>query len=69
MSNNMNNIIKRLSGYAALILVPTLISGIYGMNFRYLPETQWRLGYPFALGLMVLSIILLYIFFKRREWI
>ena len=69
LSNNMNNIIKRLSGYAALILVPTLISGIYGMNFRYLPETQWRLGYPFALGLMVLSIILLYIFFKRREWI
>ncbi|MBD3314036.1 magnesium/cobalt transporter CorA [Candidatus Woesearchaeota archaeon] len=68
LSNNMNEVMKKLTAYASLILVPTLISGIYGMNFRYMPELDWRIGYPFALGLMVISVILLYIYFKRKDW-
>ena len=48
---------------------PTLIASIYGMNFDYMPELKWLLGYPFALGLMVLSAILPYLFFKRRGWL
>ncbi len=69
LSNNMNSIMKKLTAYASLILVPTLISGIYGMNFRYMPELAWKTGYPFALGLMALSIIIIYVFFKRKKWI
>lgn len=68
ISNNLNVIMKKLTAYASLILVPTLISGIYGMNFRWMPELYWQYGYFFALGLMLLSVTLLYIFFKRKEW-
>jgi len=69
LSNNMNEVMKKLTAYASLILVPTLISGIYGMNFRFMPELTWQIGYPFALGLMVVSVLLLYIYFKRKDWI
>jgi magnesium transporter len=53
---------------AGTILVPTLIAGIYGMNFRHMPELNWLWGYPFALGLMALSAGGLYWMFKRRGW-
>ena len=45
-----NEVTKRLASYAALIAVPTLIVGVYGMNFEHMPELGWRFGYPFALG-------------------
>jgi len=69
LSNNMNEVMKKLTAYAALIMVPTLISGIYGMNFRHMPEIGWGMGYPFALGLMVISVLFIYIFFKRKGWV
>ncbi|MCX8147488.1 MAG: magnesium/cobalt transporter CorA [Candidatus Woesearchaeota archaeon] len=69
LSNTMNEIMKKLTVYASIILVPTLIAGIYGMNFKYMPELEWRLGYPFALIIMAVSVILLLIFSKRRKWI
>jgi magnesium transporter len=46
-----------------------LIAGIYGMNFRHMPELGWRYGYPMALGLMGLSSLALYVMFKKREWL
>lgn len=64
-----NAIIKIFSVAAVVFLPPTLIASIYGMNFDFMPELKWPLGYPLALGLMVLSAILPYLFFKRRGWL
>lgn len=64
-----NAIIKIFSVAAVVFLPPTLIASIYGMNFDFMPELQWPLGYPFAIGLMVLSAILPFYFFKRRGWL
>jgi magnesium transporter len=60
---------KRISAWAAIVIVPTLIAGIYGMNFDYMPELHWGFGYPFALSLMALAALLLYLLFKRSEWL
>jgi magnesium transporter len=64
-----NSIIKIFSVMAVVFLPPTLIASIYGMNFEYMPELGWPLGYPFALVLMVLSAIGPYLYFKRRGWL
>ena len=68
-SNRLSIVTKRLSAWAGIILVPTLIAGIYGMNFVHMPELEWTFGYPFALGLMAVSASLLYLAFKKRDWI
>jgi magnesium transporter len=47
----------------------TLIAGVYGMNFEHMPELHWRWGYPYALGLMALSGVLSFVFFKWQKWI
>jgi len=52
-----------------VFLPPTLVASIYGMNFRFMPELDWPLGYPFALTLMVCSAALPFLFFKRRGWL
>ena len=64
-----NQFTKRLAGVAALVAVPTMIAGIYGMNFKHMPELGWTFGYPLALGLMV--AIDVYIFYRLRKagWI
>jgi magnesium transporter len=64
-----NAIIKIFSVAAVVFLPPTLIASIYGMNFDYMPELDWRFGYPLAFGMMVLSAILPYWYFKRRGWL
>jgi magnesium transporter len=69
VSNRLNRVMKSLTSWGAIILVPTLIAGIYGMNFRHMPELGWRLGYPFALGLMLASAAGLYVVFKRKDWL
>ena len=63
-----SDIIKVFSVVAFVFLPPTLIASIYGMNFRFMPELDWPLGYPMALGAMVLSAIVPYLLFKRRGW-
>jgi magnesium transporter len=68
-SNRLNIVMKKLSAWAGIILVPTLIAGIYGMNFTHMPELSWRYGYPLALAVMLLSSGVLYIMFKRRDWL
>ncbi|PWJ53141.1 magnesium transporter [Quadrisphaera granulorum] len=60
---------RRISAWAAMALVPTLIAGIYGMNFTHMPELAWRYGYPYALGLMALVCVVLWRAFKRSGWL
>jgi magnesium transporter len=66
--NSLNVIVKRLTAFTVLLMVPTLIAGVYGMNFDFMPELRWPLGYPIALGLMAASIIGLGIYFRSRDW-
>ena len=64
-----NQIIKIFSIAAVVFLPPTVIASIYGMNFDFIPELGWELGYPWALGLMVLSGVAPYVFFKIKGWL
>jgi magnesium transporter len=64
-----NDIIKIFSVAAVVFLPPTLIASIYGMNFHYMPELDWRFSYPIALALMVLAAVLPYVYFKRKGWL
>lgn len=68
VANRMNGVVKSLTVLATLLAPLTFVSGIYGMNFP-IPETHWRYGYFFALGLMAVSSAALYLFFKRRRWL
>lgn len=67
-SNSLNAIMKRLTAFTVILMVPTLIAGIYGMNFDRIPELDWPLGYPFALALMALAVVVAISFFRRRGW-
>jgi magnesium transporter len=69
VSNRLNVVMKHLTAWAGIILVPTLIAGIYGMNFRHMPELSWQVGYPMAIGIMLASAGALYLVFKRRDWL
>jgi magnesium transporter len=64
-----NEGVRKVSAWAAILFAPTVIGTIYGMNFDHMPEIHWVLGYPFALGLMVLVPTVLYVVFKLRRWI
>ncbi len=66
---NQNRIIRLFSVVSVALLPPTLIASIYGMNFRSMPELDWQLGYPFALLLMVLSVMLPFWYFYRKGWL
>jgi magnesium transporter len=61
--------VKKISAWAAILFAPTLVGTVYGMNFDSMPELHWRLGYPVALCLMALVSVVLYLVFKRRDWI
>ena len=60
---------KRLAAYAALVAVPTLIAGVYGMNFEHMPELKWAFGYPFAISLMVVIDVVLFLRFRKAGWL
>jgi magnesium transporter len=63
-----NGIIKFFSVAAVILMPPTLVASVYGMNFHHMPELDWRLGYPMALGMMATSAVLPILWFKRRGW-
>lgn len=69
ISVQQNDDMRKISAGAGLVLVPTLIAGVYGMNFDHMPELHWTLGYPMAIGLMVLSAVVLWRVFKRSGWL
>lgn len=69
VSVRQNEQVQKVSSWAAILIVPTIIAGIYGMNFRYMPELSWTFGYPLALLLMLAVSGLLYLRFKRAGWL
>jgi magnesium transporter len=69
VSIEQNNIIKLFSVVAVVMMPPTLVASIYGMNFEFMPELKWTFGYPTALIAMVLSAILPYLYFKWKKWL
>jgi len=69
ISLEQNNVMKIFSVFAVVFMPPTLIAGIYGMNFEHMPELKWLLGYPFALALILASSILPYWFARRKGWL
>jgi magnesium transporter len=64
-----NNIIKLFSVMAVVLMPPTLIASIYGMNFKVMPELEWQHGYPVALIAMVMAAVMPYVFFKWKKWL
>jgi magnesium transporter len=64
-----NEDMRRISAWVALVAVPTMIAGIYGMNFDFMPELRWRFGYPAVLAVMVVACTLLYRRFRRAGWL
>jgi magnesium transporter len=68
-SVRQNEDVRKISAWAAIIAVPTLISGIYGMNFEHMPELGWRVGYPGALALMAGVCLTLYRYFHKVGWL
>ena len=69
VSIRQNEDVRKISAWAAIIAVPTLITGIYGMNFEHMPELTWRVGYPAALTLMALVCLGLYRYFHKVGWL
>lgn len=71
LSNNdrrMNNIMKQLTIVSTIFIPLTFLAGIWGMNFRWMPELNWRYGYAFAWALMLALVAAIYIYFKRKKW-
>jgi magnesium transporter len=64
-----NQVLQRLSSWAAIAVVPTIITSVYGMNFRHMPELRWPVGYPLVLFLMITSVYGLWRYFRRLGWI
>ncbi len=69
ISVHQNEVVQQISAWAAILAVPTFLAGIWGMNFHHMPELRPDWGYPAALGVIIVSVILLYRFFKRIEWL
>jgi magnesium transporter len=64
-----NNVIKIFSIAAMVLLPPTLVATIYGMNFKNMPELEWQYGYPLALGMMIIAAVVPYYIFKWKKWL
>jgi magnesium transporter len=69
ISNSLNTTMKKITSWGAIILIPSLITGFYGMNFQFFPGLKWQYGIHFAIGLMIGSVALLYYYFKKKDWI
>ena len=69
VSVEQNDAVRRLAGWGAILAIPTVVFSLYGMNFQFMPELSHRFGYPFAIGLMIVSAILPYLYFKRKGWL
>jgi magnesium transporter len=69
ISVRQNDIVKQISGWAAIIGVPTLVASIYGMNFEHMPELRWHYGYPAALASMVVLAVILHRVLRRAGWL
>jgi magnesium transporter len=64
-----NEDVRKISAIVAIIAVPTMIAGIYGMNFEHMPELSWTFGYPLVLAVMAVVCLTLFRYFKRIGWL
>ncbi|MFL5854748.1 MAG: CorA family divalent cation transporter, partial [Solirubrobacteraceae bacterium] len=64
-----NDDTRKISAWAAILVAPTIVTGIYGMNFKHMPELGWPVGYPMAVTVIALICAGLYLYFKRVGWI
>ncbi len=69
VNNNMNEIMKKMTSWGAILFGAALVSGIYGMNFSNMPELHWHYGYFMALGSMLVLTVSLYVWFKKKGWL
>ena len=69
VSVRQNDDMRKISAWVAIVAVPTMIAGIYGMNFDHMPELRWTFGYPLALGLMLVLCVSLYRYFRKIGWL
>jgi len=69
VSVQQNEDMRKISAWVAIVAVPTMVAGIYGMNFEHMPELKWKLGYPLALSVMLAACLFLYRAFKRSGWL
>jgi magnesium transporter len=69
LSMKHNEVMKRLAGWGAILAIPTMIGGIYGMNFETMPELGWTYGYPLVLGVMITVCVVVYRKLKRAGWL
>jgi magnesium transporter len=68
-ANKSNEVMKVLTIFSAYFLPLTFIVGVYGMNFEFMPELEWKYGYPMIIGFMLLVFILIYSWFRRKKWL
>lgn len=68
-NQKQNSIIKIFSVAAVVFMPPTWIASVYGMNFKFMPELEWYWGYPLSIGLMIVSALLTYLFFRKKGWL
>jgi magnesium transporter len=68
VSNNLNEVMKKMTVISTVLMLAALIAGIYGMNFKTMPELEWQYGYLYSLGLMVVVGSITIIIFKRKKW-
>jgi len=68
VSNRLNEVMKVLTMIATIFMPLTFVAGLYGMNFKFMPELEWHYGYPFSLAIMVVITIFMLIYFKRKKW-
>lgn len=66
---SQNEVVKRLAGWGAILAIPTLVFSLYGMNFHWMPELEWKWGYPTAVGGTILACVLLYRRLRKEGWI
>ncbi|MCJ7775678.1 MAG: magnesium/cobalt transporter CorA [Desulfobulbaceae bacterium] len=69
VSNKMNEVMKVLTIIATIFMPMTFITGIYGMNFKYMPELEWHWGYPLTLGIMLLLVVIMLLWFRRKRFL
>jgi magnesium transporter len=69
ISISQSDVSKKFAGWAAIIAVPTMVAGFYGMNFKFMPELEWQYGYPLVVAFTVCLCIIIYALFKRSGWL
>jgi magnesium transporter len=69
VSVRQNDDMRKISAWVAIAALPTMIAGIYGMNFEHMPELRWRFGYPLVLLVMAAACFTLYRGFRRNRWL